>query len=170
MINIVKDALFAQYGAALETLSLATKLCPDSLWDASAKGDGPFSQVAFHAVFYGDCYLGLSDEGFKEQPFHVANAGKFGDYEEMEDRAPTCTYTRAWIAEYLEFVRAKARAMIAGETEESLSARCGFDWLKMSRLELYLYGGRHLQHHAAQLSLRVQLETGAGAKWVRASS
>ncbi len=170
MIDIVKAAIAAQYGAALETLSLATRLCPDSLWQEPAKGEGPFSQVAFHAVFYGDCYLGQSDSGFKEQAFHVANPGKFGDYEEMEDREPSATYARAWIAEYLEFVRDKARRAIAAETEESLSAPCGFDWLAMSRLELYLYGARHLQHHAAQLSLRVQLATGTGAKWVRAAA
>jgi len=169
MLETVKSAIAAQYGAALETLRLAVQLCPPELWDQPARGEGPFSQVAFHAVFYGDCYLGLSSEGFKEQEFHRKNAGRFGDYEEMEDRVPVNTYSRDWIAEYLAFVAGKAREMIAAETEQSLSVPCGFDWLRMTRLELYLYGARHLQHHAAQLSLRVQFAAGAGAKWVRAA-
>ena len=35
----------------------------------------------------------------------------------------------------------------------------------MSRAELYVYNTRHLQHHAAQLSLRLRLDAGVHTPW-----
>jgi hypothetical protein len=36
----------------------------------------------------------------------------------------------------------------------------------MSRAELYVYNLRHIQHHAAQLSLRLRLDHGVNIAWV----
>jgi hypothetical protein len=35
-----------------------------------------------------------------------------------------------------------------------------------SRAELHVYNIRHIHHHAAQLSLRLRLDTGRGVDWV----
>jgi hypothetical protein len=52
------------------------------------------------------------------------------------------------------------------ETEESLREIVEFDWLSLERAELHVYNIRHIQHHAAQLSLRLRLDTGDGIPWV----
>jgi len=65
--------------------------------------------------------------------------------------------------------RDKASRVIAAETADTLSAPCGFDRLKFSRAELYIYITRHVQHHAAQLSLRLRLDTGEGVPWAKSA-
>jgi hypothetical protein len=58
---------------------------------------------------------------------------------------------------------------MAAETEQSLRAACKFAWLarlSMSRAELHVYNIRHIQHHAAKLSLRLRLDYGLDIRWV----
>ena len=44
--------------------------------------------------------------------------------------------------------------------------RKGFEWCRFSRGELHLYNIRHIQHHAAQLSMRLRLDAKAQVPWV----
>lgn len=129
---------------------------------AGTTGDAPFSQVVFHPV-YADFYLGRDSVPFKEQPFHVKNRSVFADYEEMEDRLPVHVYEKPFCLEYLSHCRMKLKATIEAETEASLAGSSGIDFRKISRAELHVYNMRHIQHHAAQLGLRIQLATGEDA-------
>jgi hypothetical protein len=43
---------------------------------------------------------------------------------------------------------------------------CGFARRTFSRAELYAYNTRHIQHHAAQLSLRLRIDAGVDIPWI----
>jgi hypothetical protein len=166
MLDMVKKVLAGQFEAALGTLRRCIEECPKAGWDGPV-ANLAFCQAAFHALFYADCYLGLNTEALRQQEFHRENADIFRDYEEMEDRKQQNLYERPWVMTYLEFCRQKAARVIAAETADTLAARCGFEWLDITRAELYVYNIRHIQHHAAQLSLRLRLGADADIRWVR---
>jgi len=69
------------------------------------------------------------------------------------------------ILEYVQSCKAKASDRIAAETSESLAGPSGFDWVPLPRCELHLYNIRHIQHHAAQLSVCLRRSTGEGVEW-----
>lgn len=62
--------------------------------------------------------------------------------------------------------RQKAAEVIASETADSLSAPAGFERREFSRAELYVYTIRHIQHHSAQLSLRLRIEADRDVPWI----
>jgi hypothetical protein len=168
VLDTVKTLLVNQYEAALSMLKAAVDTCPDAAWDAPV-ANHRFSQVVFHTLYITDFYLERDDEGsFLRQPFHLQLAPLFADlppdHEPFEDPAPR-SYDKAPLLTYLEFCRRKVTEVMATETEETLSAAVGFggEW---SRAELHVHNIRHIQHHAAQLGLRLRLDTGAGVEWV----
>jgi hypothetical protein len=165
MTELAKKALLGQLEAALRTLRQCVDHCPDGEWQES-HGDSPFSQVLFHALFYTDYYLGPGPEGFRDQEFHHGRPGLFRDYEELEYRLPVQRYSRQEIREYFDFCLGKARDAVAAEDETSLASPAGFGRGGMSRVEHYVHLARHIQHHAAQLGLRLQVLTGRELDWV----
>jgi len=166
MLDLFKDLIARQYEAALCMLAACVERCPDDRWNEPV-ANLKFCQAVFHALFYTDVYLGRTYDSLREQPFHREHAAVFADYEEREDRPPQRLYDKAFITAYLQHCRAKAARVIAEETAEVLESRPGFDWLPCPRAEVHLYNIRHVQHHAAQLSLRLRLDTGDGVPWVR---
>jgi DinB family protein len=164
MLAPFKQLLANQFEAALCTLNACIDRCPDGGWSARV-GNYAFSQVAFHALFYADFYLGLDEASLRRQPFHRGNEHFFGRYEELEDRPPVTLYEKAQLKTYLAHCRSKATEVVAAETDESLAARSGFGWLKFSRAELHVYNLRHLQYHASQLSLRLRIDHNVAVPW-----
>ena len=165
MLDTFRQLIVNQFEAALCTLNACIDACPESIWNGRV-GNYKFCQVAFHTLFYTDFYLGQNEESFREQPFHRDNQEFFGDYEEFLDRAPQSLYGKAVVKNYLEHCRSKARQTFAAETADRLSTRAGFQRRAISRAELYVYVIRHIQHHAAQLSLRLRLDIDADVPWV----
>ena len=159
------EGLIGQFEAALSTLGQAMSTCPDAAWHES-HGDYPFSQVVFHTLFFTDYYFERSPESFRSQVFHRAHADLFRDYEELEPRLPQNTYDRTACGEYLQFCMNKVATVIAADTEDTLHGPSGFENRPFTRGELYVYMIRHVQHHAAQLGLRVQSLTGRELDWV----
>jgi hypothetical protein len=166
MLDTLKELIARQFEAALCTLNACIEQCPADAWDAPI-ANLAFCQAAFHALFYADCYLGLNTEALRQQVFHRDNPEFFRDYEELEDRKQQQMYDRESILAYMAFCRRKASEVIAAETAETLQARCGFDWLPFSRAELHVYNIRHIQHHAAQLILRLRLSHDLDIPWAR---
>jgi len=164
MLATVKSLILHQMTATLDTLNYCIETCPDSEWQEDHK-DAAFSQVVFHTLFYADFYLGRDSSPFKDQPFHVSHKDIFSDYEELEDRRPQHLYEKEFCLDYLAHCKAKLMATVEAETEESLSGDSGIDFRKCSRAELYVYNMRHIQHHAAQLGLRIQMVTGKEMPW-----
>jgi hypothetical protein len=165
LLETLKTLTTRQFEAALCTLSSCIDRCPEANWNARV-ANLAFCQVAFHTLFYTDYYLGPNEKSFREQPFHRDNPRFFRDYEEFEDRAQVLLYDRPAINSYLTHCRNKAAQAIAAETAESLVAPCGFARRNFSRAELYVYNIRHIQHHAAQLGLRLRLDTNVDIPWI----
>ena len=166
MLATFKQLLNNQFDAALCTLGFCVERCPDALWNGPV-GNLAFCQVAFHALFFTDFYLGGPDEEtFRNQPFHRENGHIFCDYEELEDRVQVLLYDKPAIKAYLMHCRNKVSQVIAAETEDTLQAPCGFARKAFSRAELYVVNIRHIQHHVAQLSLRLRLDAKESIPWV----
>lgn len=148
LLALLKQLIGSQLDAALSTMNACVRQCPPGVWNARV-GNLTFDQVAFHALFYADYYLGPDEASFRGQPFHHEHAATFRDYEEFEDRVQVAHYEAPFLVAYVHHCRAKADEAIAAETEQTLAGRCGFSRRPMSRAELYVYNTRHLQHHAA---------------------
>lgn len=165
MLDTYKELIGNQFEAALCTLSACIERCAESDWN-SPVGNLKFCQVAFHALFYADFYLGPNSDDFRRQSFHREHADFFRDYEEFEDRVQVLLYDKPTIKTYLDFCRQKAADVIAAETAESLGGPSGFARRTFSRAELHVYNLRHIQHHAAQLSLRLRLDSQQDIPWI----
>lgn len=165
MLTTMKVLLANQYEAAFCTLNACIERCPDDNWN-SPVARYPFSQVALHTLIFTDLYLSLDEKAMKLQQFHRENALFFRKYEQLLDQEPTEVYERAATKRYLDFCRNKAPAVLETETAESLAAPCGFPRKAFSRGELHVCNIRHIQHHAAQLTLRLRLDTDVDAPWI----
>jgi hypothetical protein len=165
-LETFKRLIANQYEAGLCALSHCLARCPDLHWNARV-AKYPFCQVAFHTLFFTDYYLSRNVELFLKQPWHQDQRDLFGDYEQLEDREPTSLYTRPQLDLYSNFCRNKAAIVMAKETETALSAQAQFPRKDFSRAELHVYNIRHIQHHAAQITLRLRIDVGIDIPWVR---
>jgi len=167
MLDYFRKLTISQYKAALQTLENCIELCPEEQW-AGKVANRPFSQSAFHALFFADVYLGKNLDELKDQVFHKQHSPEFDGYEELESKAPENTYTKEFVKRYLDFCRDKVESVVGDETEESLKSESEIPWQEISRAELHTYNIRHIQHHAAQLIMRLRLDTPVDIGWVRA--
>jgi hypothetical protein len=166
MLDVTKVTLASQYEAVFLSLQKCIDLCPDETWDGLV-ANHLYCQAIFHALFFGDLYLGRGIDEMKSQSFHHDMAEMFRDYEELAPHQPKCLYLRSDVQDYLSFCRAKAVREVAAETAESLSAVAGISWHQFSRLEMHVYNIRHLQHHVAQLNLRLRWNHNPEIAWVK---
>lgn len=167
MIETVKHLIVSQFEASLCTVGHCVARCSDELWNAPV-AKYPFCQVAFHTLFFTDYYLCKDEEpsSMRQQPFHLDNPAFFGDYEQLEYREPVSLYKKPQILEYLNFCREKAVATVAAESQADLEAPAKFVRRKCTRAELHVYNMRHIQHHAAQLILRLRLDSDVDIPWI----
>jgi hypothetical protein len=161
MLDItLRTSVWQQYGAAIDMFEDAIALCPDYLWTAVLWNDtddvryGQFWFVAFHTLCWLDIFLTGSEEGFAPPPPFTRTA------------LPEQPYTKEQIRVYVSHCRSKCRATIKALTEEQAHQRCVFGWMEPSFLELQLYSMRHVQEHAAQLSLVLGQHEVTGFDWV----
>lgn len=164
MLATLREIITNQYEASLRTIDRCLELCPDDLWDAPVVRY-PFSQTAFHTLFFADYYLEPSPESFREQAYHREHEEFFGDYEQMQDREPVSLYDRSDLRDYLQYCRQKAIDTIASESVEELASPARFPRRSFSRAELHLYNMRHIQHHAGQLIMRLRLHGDFDIPW-----
>ncbi len=164
MLDTYKQIIGHQYEASLCTLNACIVRCPDSAWDMPI-GIYPFNRVVFHTLFYADFYLESNDRSIRQQPFHHDHPDFFADYEQLEDREPVGVYDRPSLQKYMEHCRRKVQPVIASETQTSLTAKADFARRDFSRAELHVYNIRHIQHHAAQLILRLRIDAEQDVPW-----
>ena len=154
------ESIWNQFGAAIDTLSNAIHLCPDHLWTVQMWKDpederyGQFWFIAYHTLFWLDLFLTGTKEGFKPPPPFIRGA------------LPDQPYTKEQIIAYLSVCRDKCQSTIEGLTDERAQQRCIFEWMEPSFLELQLYSMRHVQEHAAQLSLVLGQHDVSGFDWI----
>lgn len=156
----LKTNIWQQFGAAIDMLSDAIDCCPDQLWTAVLWDDpddpryGQFWFVAYHTLFWLDLYLTGTKDGFAPPaPF-------------IRGSLPEQPYTREAVCAYLKQCRQRCEAVILGLTDEQAREVCAFEWMEPTFLELQLYSMRHVQEHAAQLSLLLGQHGITGPDWV----
>jgi hypothetical protein len=159
-------AVGRQIGAAIDMLDNALRTCPESLWQARMYGEDTgqpgfteFWYVAYHAIFWLDFYSADTAEGFAPPaPFTLS---------ELEpDLLPERVYTPAELHTYLTYCRDKCRAKLETPADLLVPQRCRPEWTDMSVAELLLDNMRHVQEHAAQLSLFLGQRVGSAPGWV----
>lgn len=165
MLEAYKQLVTRQFEASLCMVGSCMEQCPESAWDAPVC-NLKFCQAVFHVLFFTDLYLDKSIESQREQPFHVARTDVFRDYEELIERKQQLMYDRPTMREYLQHCRTKSVVVLGNETEASLNEQAGFEWIRFNRAELHAYNIRHIQHHAAQLSLKLRMDCGKNIAWV----
>ncbi len=153
----LKNAIYSQYGAALDMLEQATVKCPEEMWD-DAQDKNRFWQVAYHVLYYTHLYLQPGVESFRRWPKHREHTSRL----ESSGQLPQ-PYTQAEILEYLEFCRKQVNLQVPLLDLESAS---GFNWLPFDKLELQLYNIRHLQQHTGELMERLGARAGIDVDWV----
>ncbi len=167
MIDIIKSALTGQFHAALSMLKAAVDQCPDEYWQLRV-GNWQFSHVAYHALFYADFYLSPDEGSYCRPEFYREEFEFFGATKLPSDQEPIADFPfpREDVLRYIEHCRRKASDAIAAETAESLAGPPGFWWYKIPRAEFHLNNVRHIQHHAAQMSLALRRAAGIDVGWV----
>lgn len=154
-----KEAVWGQYGAAIDMLENAVNACPDDLWGDRSRNP-EYWYLVYHTLFFLDLYLTNKLEGFMPPPPY--NLDELDPAGILPDRV----YTRDEMRAYLEYGRRKCRATIAALTDEAAHRRCGFERFDLSVFELLLYNLRHVQHHSAQLNLILRQTIDSAPRWV----
>ena len=173
MDTLWRTPVWKQFGAAIDMLDDALTACPDSLWrqpvwhDPSIPSERTeFWYIAYHTLFWLDLYLFGSEEGFvPPAPFALV------EQDDAIGPLPDRPYSRDELRVYLASVRQKCRAIIETMTDEKARQPVNFGWMSegevVSYLELQLYNMRHVQGHAAELSLVLgQHSVPADTDWV----
>ena len=149
-----RTALWRQFGAAIDMLEHALLACPETLWqehlwiDTEGVDYGTFWDITYHTLYWLDLYLtGRSVEAFTPPaPFTKRS----------DDVTPNQPYSRDELHTYLTHLRRKCQSMITELSDEQGHEPFHFPWDRehpISYGELQLYSMRHVQEHAAHLSL-----------------
>ncbi len=159
--------LWSQFGATIDMLENAIRACPGDLWcgrlwqhPEERPGFAEFWYIAYHALFWLDCYLSGAAEGFTPPaPFTLDEMDPAGL---LPDRA----YSRDELLAYLAHGRGKCRATLDALTTEQANRICQMRWGEITFVELLLDTMRHVQDHAAQLNLFLGQTVGSAPGWV----
>ena len=163
--TIMAQGIEDQFLASLKMLKDCIERCPADEWNES-HNDYPFCQVVFHTLF--DCDYNLSNNvaQFKDQKFHKMNGANFSDYAELEVSWPTKLYERQFLISYFEHCVEKVIATLRSITVDDFLTPDSDIYKNMMRFERFTNAIRHIQHHAAQLGLRLQFSTGKEMDWI----
>ena len=156
-----RTALWRQFGAAIDMLENALLACPSALWQERLWRNPPppefppqfaeFWYVTFHALVWLDLYL----SGFPEEEFAPPAPFAQGVLDSLE-ALPELPYTKDELHAYLASMRQKCYTQLLRLSDEQACRPVEYPWSEeqpISYLELQLYNMRHVQEHAAQLSL-----------------
>lgn len=156
MDKSVKETIWRQFGASIDMLENAIKLCPAEFWDTEKK----FWYITYHCLFWLDYYLSLKPNEFSPPPPYTFS--EFDTSGAMPDR----TYSKEELISYLQYSRKKCYDVVSGMTDEIASSRWINDYKDYSVFEIILYNMRHVQHHTAQLNLLLRQEINESPQWV----
>ncbi|MCA9954436.1 MAG: DinB family protein [Anaerolineales bacterium] len=162
--DTLNDIFWYQFGAAIDMLDNAIEACPDELWQARLFPDSipefaEFWCIAYHCLFWLDFYLSETAENFAPPtPFTLS--------EFESGRLPERVYSKEELRDYLKYGRSKCRTTIQATTDFTAPQQVRPNWRVESVGELHLYNLRHVQEHAAQLSLFLGQNVGTASRWV----
>jgi len=154
-----KDAVWSQFGAAIDMLENAVNACPDALWGDRSR-QPQYWYLVFHTLFWLDLYLSEPFETFAPPaPYTLGELDPAGVY-------PERVYTKHELKAYLVHGRDKCRERIATMTDEQARSPWRLGSFDGTGLELLLYNLRHVQHHSAQLNLILRQTIDSAPRWV----
>jgi DinB superfamily len=155
----LREVLWRQFGATIESLDRAIVACPDELW-ADEDRNPQYWYLVYHTLFWLDCYLcEPGDEFTPPAPFTLCEMDPAGVL-------PDHVYTKAEMQKYLEFGRAKVRTLLQGLSDARAQEPRRFGSVDGTLTESLIYNLRHVQHHTAQLNLILRQETDSAPGWV----
>jgi hypothetical protein len=156
MAGPVNDAVWQQYGGAIDMLDNALAACPDELWtepvwEVSAASEWPTDASALWSV-------AAHTVRWLERNLAAVPEDEFASLECAEaltpsDRAPI---GKSAIRACLATVRERCRDTLTNLRDEELYRPVTYDWISpapITYLELQIYNLRHLQEHTAALNL-----------------
>ncbi|HLG65607.1 MAG TPA: DinB family protein [Ktedonosporobacter sp.] len=160
METAFRTALWRQFGAAIDMLEKAMLACPTQLWNQRLWKEpsdrfllpefGEFWYIVYHTLFWLDLYL----SGCREEEFTPPAPFIWTEIDPAV--SPERPYTKEELHAYLRTTRRKCHAQLFALTDERARQAVSYPWAEgqtVSFLELHLYNMRHVQEHAAQLSL-----------------
>lgn len=154
----LKEIIWLQFSAALDTLENAITTCPAHLWSNCSK-QPEFWYLTYHTLFFLDYYFSDNADRFAPPaPFTLSELDPTGIL-------PERVYSKEELLTYLEFGKDKCRKYIEALTEES-NMKPSIMRPTVTETELLFYTMRHVQHHAAQLNLILRQETNSAPAWV----
>ncbi len=155
MESSMKEDLWKQFGASIDMFENSIKHCPPELWDTDSK----FWYIAYHTLFWLDCYLTFETKTFAPPPPYTLS--------EFEDgRMPERVYSKEELLDYLGYCRNKLHELLADPSAETTERRWIDEYRNYSFLEMMLYNMRHVQHHMAQLNLLIRQGGNTPPDWV----
>jgi hypothetical protein len=153
--------LWRQFGATIDMLENALVACPAPLWTQRLWRHpmppefpprfAEFWYIAYHTLFWLDLYL----SGVPEEEFAPPAPFAQGALDSVE-ALPERPYTKEELRAYLASMREKCHTTLVALTDEQARRPVTYPWSNgraVSFLELQMYNMRHVQEHAAQLSL-----------------
>lgn len=154
MSELYRNSLWQQFGAAIDTLDDAMHSCPDEHWQSPLwpppddfPGGSDFWYIGYHTIFWLDCYLYGTTEGFAPPPPYTLS-----EYDPA-GLLPDRVYTKNEMHEYLQYCRQKCQSAILSLSDEGAERITRYGKREMSYYESLIYTMRHVQEHAAQMNL-----------------
>jgi hypothetical protein len=173
MPHTLKTSLWKQFGASIDMLENAIRLCPTDHWNANTK----LFYNAYHCLVFLDYYLTIPPKGFSPAlPFTLTSPDRIPT-DALDDLVPDRIYAKDELLDYVNYCREKCRTLLAGLTQEQMESPWTTEpdpigspsTFHYSVLEILLYNMRHVQHHAAQLNLLLRQGIKDAPSWVSAA-
>ena len=173
--QVLRSAFKSQFHAALAMLRQAIERCPEDLW-SSRDYANPFWRIAYHTLYYTHLHLQPQVSSFRPWEHHqtriqdldeIPAPPEIEDLCELPHRPPQTgePYTKAQVLEYWSV----CEQMVEGVDALNVLAReSGFPWHRLPKAEHQIMAIRHIQHHAAQLGVRLREAADIAIDWVRA--
>lgn len=173
-LRVFRRVLKDQYHAALAMLRQTVERCPAELW-ADGSHTNPFWRIAYHALFYCHLYIQPRAQDFRPWEHHQTSIQDLDDIPappdifeliELPHRPPRTgePYTKAQILGYLAFCHEMIDAAV--DRLDLLDPESGFHWSKRPKAERQMVNIRHIQHHTAQLAVRLRESAGIAIDWI----
>lgn len=174
MGNAFRECLWKNFGAAIDMLKEAIRLCPEALWQQEKR----FYYLSYHTLIFLDFYLSNPVKSFTPLlGYTIADSDKL-PAEAVDDVLPDQFYSQQELLAYLAAIRDKCKQQVLLATDEQLLQRwitdneielhdlCPAIVKNYTRLEIWFYNLRHVQHHTAQLNVILRQKANLSADWV----
>lgn len=159
------DILENQYRASLRMLRTVIEKTPNEELYA-LEYPNPSWQIAYHAIWGAQFYLGANAESFIPWEEAIEGAESLGGTEEWENADEGVFMDgQNTSEELLSFIESIEDGLREAIEEFPLDEPSGFEWYPFSRMELHVNSIRHIQHHTSQLIERLKLKGITGFPW-----